>query len=728
MARATRSTVDADKLEDDGDALPPQKTAKSAGKTAGKKRKRVAGEDEEPAPKQQRSESADANAESVPEPIVQPYVGDAHMAQENAQKMLDVLEAIDDQCLLDRVFPLLIESTSSEQASHSLRNLLQNPSQHPLSAFRYAIRSLRPISAHFSSRTASPAAQQEYFCDRASSLLEEISRHALPPPLDQDVGALVPDESGPAEEPSFDFPRAPTRYALVQHLPTGDLWTSLNADAVDGKDIKNLATGYAELVSVIPEPAPELSSLEHVPTLGSYCKHSYPKTRVPMESRAWTCGSFVDYGPYTSFAPTFEQDATEIGREQLGEVIWYDEERRRIRKLQNAQRRARAKMQAAALATQGEGSSSDVVMGEPSEAQPVNWRKHLEELLPEDAIEGVMEALQTVELQTTVQELLERNVRALERLEDLQRLRLSGYGGAKSKAEEGSEEWELAQNIMASLTLLMSLRPRQAGFEEAPLIPPDHVLHKLTATLPLNATPGWRGTLPAGKSAARDNTTIKVRPVIAPAPVEAPAPTAPAPQGQYYPSYSSYPGKQPAYQQPAYAASQPAYAPAQPAYQPTTSAYTYTPLATSQSYQAQAYGQQAQQQPTGYYGGQYGYAAYQPQAQAQSAYGQPQQAYAQPQQGGYWQQAAYPQQAAYGQQGGYYANGASWYSATQAQAAQPASGRGTPVAGVTPYGATAYSPVAVANTVTGGGYQGQQQGVAPTLPVHLQRTATTYQS
>ncbi|KAL1699389.1 hypothetical protein EV121DRAFT_216312 [Schizophyllum commune] len=774
MARATRSAVDHEKVEDEGAALPPQKSTKSAGK----KRKRVAGEDEEPLAKQQRSESADADAAKAPTPVALPYAGDAHMPQEDAQKMLDVLEAIDDQCLLDRVFPLPIEPISSEPTSHSLRNLLQNPSQYPLSAFRHAIRSLRPISAHFSSRTESPAARQEYFCDRASALLEDISRHIVPLSLDQDVASLLPDESGPSEEPSFDFPRAPTRYALVQHLPTGDLWTSLNSDSVDDKDIKDLSIGYAELVAVIPEAAPEPASLKNVPTLGSYCARTYPKTRVPMEPRVWTCGSFIDYGPYTSFAPEFEQDAMEIGREQLGEVIWYEEERRRIRKLQNAQRKARAlraKMQAEASTStsNGEGSSTDVVMGEVAETEPVDWRKQLEGLLPEEAIEGVMDALQTAELETTVQELLERNVRAIERLEDLQRARLTAYGGEKSTVEEGSEEWELAQNITNSLTLLMSLRPRKSGSstDEAPLIPPDHVLHKLTATLPTNATAGCRGTLPAGKSAARDNSTLKVRPVVAPVANGAPAtPSTPQAPSQYYSSsYGGYQPKQPAYQpqQPAYAATQPAY------HQPATSAYTYTPLQAGQSY-ATSYGQpaaqqqQTQQQPTPYYGGQYAYAGQQPAYQAQPqqpAYAQPQQQYAQPQQG-YWQQAAYSQQqqqqpqaaygqqpAAYGQQpaygqqygqtGGYYANGASWYNATQAQAAQPASGRGTPVAGATAYGAAAYSPVAVANTVTGGGYQGQQQGelgvqmvvrmvadasfsgVAPTLPAHLQRTATT---
>ena len=89
MARATRSAVDHEKVEDEGAALPPQKSTKSAGK----KRKRVAGGDEEPLAKQQRSESADADAAQTPTPVALPYAGDAHMPQEDAQKMLDVLEA-----------------------------------------------------------------------------------------------------------------------------------------------------------------------------------------------------------------------------------------------------------------------------------------------------------------------------------------------------------------------------------------------------------------------------------------------------------------------------------------------------------------------------------------------------------------------------------------------------------------------------------------------------------
>jgi hypothetical protein len=66
----------------------------------------------------------------------------------------------------------------------------------------------------------------------------------------------------------------------------------------------------------------------------------------------------------------------------------------------------------------------------------------LEELLPPDEVKNIKAALGSLEMENAVQELLERNRRALIRLEELQRQRLIADGGRISTAAEGSEEWD----------------------------------------------------------------------------------------------------------------------------------------------------------------------------------------------------------------------------------------------------------------------------------------------
>jgi hypothetical protein len=88
-----------------------------------------------------------------------------------------------------------------------------------------------------------------------------------------------------------------------------------------------------------------------------------------------------------------------------------------------------------------------------------------------------------------------------------------------------------ASDILDSLVLLTSLRPRVSGSESSappPLIPPSSMLHRLHQTLPIKPSKGWYGSLPsANPIALRDDTTLRVRPgAIIPQPYVA-ATTAP---------------------------------------------------------------------------------------------------------------------------------------------------------------------------------------------------------
>ncbi|KAH9945633.1 hypothetical protein B0H21DRAFT_694088, partial [Amylocystis lapponica] len=396
-------------------------------------------------------------------------------------------------------------------------------------------------------------------------LLDQASFHSSPVSLD--VDSIIPALITSAEDTKLPLP-PPTsvrkrKYALMQHLPTGNWWTSVNSDAAplpaDAHELTNLPTAHAEFVAVLPS-----ASTSSVPqgTLAAYAGRRTAPTVVPTMPgpRQISCGRFLDYGPYASFAPCFDQDGVEVGRNALGEVIWYEDEKRRLKE------RAKGK-QRATSGPRDEGG--DVVMSaeasDSANAGTQSRRKQekmkdpdvsaaLEGLLSPEDVAAVKSALGTLELEIAVQELLDRNARALARLEELQLMRLGKDDGGTSKVEHGSEEWDVAQGIMDSLTLLTSLRPRSSSDDSPPLIPPASVLQKLHRTLPVEATQGWYGTLPEGRiTALRDDTTINVKsgvpiPVAAatPAATVAPVAKAVAPVSTPYTlyPYPNYPGAQ----------------------------------------------------------------------------------------------------------------------------------------------------------------------------------------
>ncbi|KZT06254.1 uncharacterized protein LAESUDRAFT_700574 [Laetiporus sulphureus 93-53] len=565
MARATRSSgqADKDKLQE-----PPA----SPRKTASKKRKRNSDNDDPSVPKQPRIDGS-------PEPEgPQPGVsetsstgsGDKAIDASDAQKILDVLEVIDTQGLLDRVFPLSAEtlesastesaaSTSATSQTYSLRALLKNPSRYPLRVLRSAVQHLFPISSHPRSLPSSTVAQQLRFCNLALSLLDSASIHSLPQVLD--VESIFPTLFSPSTD--VDEPQSaktasasPTlarkrKYALVQRLPTGDWWTSLNSDFTpafaDDKALKDLPAGYAELAAILPSASTSTTKTEK--TLAAYAprRSNAALNQLPGPRRV-SCGRFLDYGPYASFAPSFDQDGMEVGRDALGEVIWQREERTRLRSLVKGKQKALPPSVIVESSRITEGQSDEHRTEEKEELDTA-----LESLLPRDEVAAIKSALGSLELEEAVQQLLDKNARALQRLHRMQRERLGRERGVSSTVEEGSEEWTTAQAIIDSLTLLASLRPRSSSDDgkEPPLVPPPSVLHALQRTLPIGATQGWYGTLPAGHTTAlKDDTTVKLKPGVTVSPATTataaaaattlPTKTSTTPYAGYnYPNYPS---------------------------------------------------------------------------------------------------------------------------------------------------------------------------------------------
>lgn len=328
--------------------------------------------------------------------------------QEHGLQILTVLELEDNQGLLDRVFD-----------SHSLRSLLSNPSS--LSIIRDAVHNLFPISSLPRARPSAAAEQQLRFCNLALSLLDPISTST---PL-HIQSILLSQHSLP--------PSSTRKYALLQHLPAGDYWSSLDAPPSSQSNIslKDLPTGHAELVAILPSSLN--ANLDTPQTLASLCsKPLGHKKSLPLQRRL-TTGSFLDYGTYASFAPSFDHDCQLVGRRQLGEVLYRQEQTR----VETAGARRES--------LQGRGDIQEVeedlaVISEPLKGVDTD----LNALLPREEVDAIKAAMNSLELENSIQQLLERNRLALNRLEELQTLRLTE---GSNSAEEGSEEWETGSSL-----------------------------------------------------------------------------------------------------------------------------------------------------------------------------------------------------------------------------------------------------------------------------------------
>ncbi|KAJ2913041.1 hypothetical protein MD484_g7371, partial [Candolleomyces efflorescens] len=633
MARATRST-----------------TATHQPHQSQRKRKRASSPSATAAAKVQKTDD-DGDEPTDPLPF---------LSEHDAQKILNVLELSDTQGLLDRVFP----STHAPDLLLSLRTLLERPAEHPLTAVKAAINNLFPISSLPRSRPSPAASQQLAFTNLALSLIEQASCNSISASLDT-TDIL---ESSKADNTRTSPLLAKRKYALVQHLPSGDYWSSLSSDT-PSSELKNLPTGHAELVAIIPT-APSAST-DAIPTLGSVSSRPLAHTKHIQGQRRVTTGAFLDYGPYASFAPCFENAGEIVGQRQLSEVIYQKEQKKR-----EAEQRRRDQPSTSAQAISEE--EKDVAMN--AESAPHVTDEDLNSLLPPEEVKAFKETLGSLELEAAVTQLLEQNSRALKRLEELQMRRFSESSPKVKPVEEGSEEWETA--------------------EDGPsLVPSPAVLRKLHRSLALEPSAGWYGNLPTARpTTLHDDSTIKVKsPTPAPAATAAATavPNATAPVAQTPASaYAGYPYNYGTTQQSAYRPAATGYASYKPG-QGATYYQAFTPSTTQQSYyNPQSYAGSSNQQPYG-----------------SSGSGQ-----------------TYP----YG----------SWNYQYNPAAASGSTKPSTPTTGTASYnaffnataaanGATAGRPPAVANTVANkpaapaaGAWPAIAAGVAPTLPTHL-RTAQT---
>lgn len=331
----------------------------------------------------------------------------------DCSSILSVLETEDRQDLLSRVFP-----------SDSLRSLLSTPTK--VSVLRSAINHLRPISSSRSQLSHTAAQQQLRFCNLALSLLEQVS-----PPTDHLKNSEISTTS------TTPVPIKP-HYALVQQLPSGHWWTSSTSAM---SDPASLNTANAELVAILPSPSSQQKPLT---TIGSYSSRPAVQKKYTLPPRRVTTGAFLDYGPFASFAPSFDQDGELVGRRQLGDLLWYRQEKKRLS----------TPLPSATTSSVVE-VTTDIPHHEPVDSSVIPDQE-LEALLGPEEVDSIKAALNSLELENLVHQLLQRNQSALVRLGELQKQRLIDHPSIPP--EEGSEEWDTGTPFSFSPSLLITPR------------------------------------------------------------------------------------------------------------------------------------------------------------------------------------------------------------------------------------------------------------------------------
>ena len=138
----------------------------------------------------------------------------------------------------------------------------------------------------------------------------------------------------------------------------------------------------------------------------------------------------------------------------MGEVIFNQEMKRRLRAAVKGKRRAflaERETSTEDVVMEDGLSSSDSAVAGPS-SKMAELAKELESLLPSEEVDAIKASLGSLEMELAVDELLQRNAKALQRLEELQLQRLRAQGGGSSVVEIGSEEWDVGACICFMLT------------------------------------------------------------------------------------------------------------------------------------------------------------------------------------------------------------------------------------------------------------------------------------
>lgn len=326
-------------------------------------------------------------------------------------------------------------------------------------------------------KISAPATQQLKFCQLALSLIDQASIRisgdiSLEFPIHIPSIADSSEDATPQEEVITAQRRR--KYALMQRLPSGDWWSSLNSDPLGSPEFSSadLSTGHAEAVSILPFPS---TIPDNIPTLGDLHigKKQVAKGKAP-DARSVSCGTFLDYGPYASFAPTFDSNGAGVGRNEISGIIWRRYQKGKLRAKAAALREKileEAKLSSpAANDISSPNESMDVdedqtIIERPEEEKPL-VEPDLGDLVSPEMKQKLSTAQHSLLVEEEVEKILKNTAKALVRLEELQNNRLWKEGSATSIAS-GSEEQELGMfpsilncnSLMQFQQLIKSTKP-----------------------------------------------------------------------------------------------------------------------------------------------------------------------------------------------------------------------------------------------------------------------------
>lgn len=199
--------------------------------------------------------------------------------------------------------------------------------------------------------------------------------------------------------------------------------------------------GHAELVSVLPTLPLAPSSLS---TLGELQTENRKDSRLRfrplyIHPRHLGTGSYLDYGPYASFAPSFDSEGAEVGQCGLGEILSRKLERKKVK---DARRKLIAKLQADQDKEYKPFKKESSNAIEEEEEKGFMIQELLSSIFPDQRDSDFKDILRNLQIEEGISQLLEKNAYAMERLNFLQSSRLrDGFTPVK----EDTEEWRLGR-------------------------------------------------------------------------------------------------------------------------------------------------------------------------------------------------------------------------------------------------------------------------------------------
>ncbi|CAO1613245.1 unnamed protein product [Sympodiomycopsis kandeliae] len=331
------------------------------------------------------------------------------------------------------------------------------------------------------------------------------------------------DGDDQADQGTEKASEAPRKYALHMRLPLGDFFTK----AVDlpAEEARKLNTGTADLVEIEPPPYFTSTSNEYhsrrqqapaAPTLGSR-RYQRASLRVPADSiedlrerRMGRVRPTTDlyYGPYASFAPTYDSGDSNISRD-VTSLLWRTKLHPNVRAAHKAWNTVHEEDDAGRVPVGDE--EWEFVDHEDAQEEPLSATKDEPALDLDPSLDPKLIAsfVASTPSSAEIENRLRSNASLLDQLQDYQWTRLrSGYARWKSSQkasadlqrgqiglrriktadipeDEPSEaEHQVARQLLEGLTDLVKLRP-QAGKASA-VIPTDRDLHILSRSVAID--------------------------------------------------------------------------------------------------------------------------------------------------------------------------------------------------------------------------------------------------